>query len=334
MAEQKFSESEHAWVEERLSAFVDDQLAALERAQLQRHLRDCARCQASLASLRWTISLVKQAPAPALPRTFALPVPMPTQSAPSRGFGFARLATVVATLLLFAVIGVDAITRLGGGGVNNAPAALQRAPQPTSIARAPEVQDQSKQESPTTSTGALFAAPQPTATALATQPAAPVLPSAVPPAPASAPTAAPAAPTAVLGLGAGPESAETSSPTVKSAASPPPRAPAVAPRATLTGTTAPVAGAANLATPVPSSPTVTVPTPTATATVALPSPTATARSSPTPNAQAYAVPTAAPAAQPPSETAPRNDLTLRAAEIGLFFLAVFFAAVTFLSRRK
>ncbi|HEX7593570.1 MAG TPA: zf-HC2 domain-containing protein, partial [Anaerolineae bacterium] len=113
MAERKFSATEHAWVEERLSAYIDNQLAPLERAQLERHLRDCVRCQASLASLRWTVSLVQQAPAPALPRAFTLPVP--ARHAPAFGFGLARLATVAATLLLFAVIGVDAISQLGGG---------------------------------------------------------------------------------------------------------------------------------------------------------------------------------------------------------------------------
>ena len=335
MPERNFSENEHAWVEERLSAFVDDQLAPLERAQLERHLRECARCQASLASLRWTISLVKQAPAPALPRTFTLPMPVPspapTRRASSFGFGFARLATVVATLLLFAVIGVDAISQLGGGTAAFGPGAQQSAAQPTSVALAPaQVQDQAKQASPTVSTANSFAAAQPTATTPATRPQAPA---ALPPAPASAPTAAPAGP---FGLGGGPETAETGSPPDKSAASPLPRAPGVEPRATATTTQAPAAGAALLATPVPPAPAAAIPASTATATVAVPSPNATARPlpSPTPNAQAYAAPTLAPLPSHQFETPQQIASPLRWTEIGLFFLVVFFAATSILLRRR
>ena len=58
MADRNFAANEHAWIEERLSAYIDNQLAPLEHAQLERHLRGCARCQASLASLRWTVSLL------------------------------------------------------------------------------------------------------------------------------------------------------------------------------------------------------------------------------------------------------------------------------------
>ena len=313
-------------MEERLSGFIDNQLAALERAQLERHLRDCKRCQTSLASLRWTISLVKQVPAPTLPRMFTLPMPAPTRPASAWGFGFARLATVVATLLLFAVIGLDAISQLGGGVGSRAPVAVQNAAAPTSVALAPQVEDQAKHVSPTASTGALFAAPT-------TQPAAPALPPALPPMPASAPTAAPAAaPTVILGLGAGPDTAETSSPTVKSAATALPRAPAAVPRATATSTLAPAASAAGLATPVP--PTATVPAPTATATAVPPNPTATARPSPTINAQAYAAPTLAPLPPRQLETPQAIASPIRWTEIGLLFLVVFFAAIAVLMRRK
>ena len=330
MAERNFSENEHAWVEERLSAYVDDQLAALERAQLERHLRDCPRCQANLASLRWTISLVKQAPASALPRMFTLPVPTPAQQVPSWGFGLARLATVVATLLLFAVLGVDAISNLGESGLrSSAPAVVQSASQPTSVALAPQVQDQAKQASPTASTGALFVVPT-------TQPAAPAVPPALPPVPASAPTSAPAAaPDALSGLGGGPETAETASPPgAKAATSPLPRAPAVAPRATATATLAPAAAAAILATRAPASPTATVPVPFGTAALVVSSPTATARPSLTPNAQAYAAPTLALLPPRQLETPQPIASPVRWAEIGLFFLVVFFATITILARRK
>ncbi len=188
MADRKFPENEHAWVEERLSVYVDNQLAPKERVQLEHHLRDCARCQASLASLTWTLSLVKQVPVPTLPRSFTLPVPASTRRAPSFDFGFAGLATVAATLLLFAVLGVDAISQLGGGFTASAPAALQNAANPTSVALAPsQAQDQAKEATPTSPVRPLVA-PQPTAAPAASSPA---QPAALPPAPASATSPAP-----------------------------------------------------------------------------------------------------------------------------------------------
>lgn len=334
MADRKFSENEHAWVKERLSSYTDNQLAPLERAQLERHLRDCGRCQASFASLKWTLALVKQAPAPALPRSFTLPVPPQTRRAPSFGFGFARLATVVATLLLFAVVGVDAISQLGGGFTASAPApaALENATKPTSVALAPaQAQDQAKEATPTSSPVKLFVAPQPMA---APPTARPVQPAALPPAPASAPSPAP---TEVSGRGGAPEMAETSSASsVKGTGGTPPlpKVPAVAPRASITPTL--VVGAASMATPV--APT-SVPQPPATmavpaATTTIPSPTGTARPSPTPAAQAFAQPTLAPLSQRGVETPRQNVSPVRVAEVGLFFFVVFFAAVTVLLWRR
>ena len=295
MADRRNSGNEHAWVEERLSAYINDQLEARERAQLERHLRDCARCQASLASLRWTISLVKQAPAPALPRQFTLPLPAPRtqpRGMPAFGFGFARLATVVATLLLFAVVGLDVISQLGGGYGASAPApvALQNAAQPTSVALAPEqAEDQSKRLTPTA------AAPQ--ATLLARPPA-----PAVPP-PASA--------------------TETLKGSATTAAAP--KGPAQ--RASATPTTSALAGAAS----VP--PTVA---PTARPQATAPPPTATAPPSPTPAAQALAQPTGAPLPPRPEVERPQPVVTpVRATEIGLSFVAIFFGIVTvLLGRRK
>ncbi len=106
MFDRKISDM-HAWVEERLSGYIDSQIAADERAQIERHLADCARCRASLESLRWTVSLLKQAPAPALPRSFAIPIVRRESRAGNFSFGFLRAATALATLLLCLVVGLD-----------------------------------------------------------------------------------------------------------------------------------------------------------------------------------------------------------------------------------
>lgn len=72
----------HAFVEERLSDYLDGQLNSEDMARVREHLSSCQRCQASLESLRWTVNLLHQVPAPALPRQFTLPV---TSRVPAAG---------------------------------------------------------------------------------------------------------------------------------------------------------------------------------------------------------------------------------------------------------
>lgn len=160
----------HTWVEERLSDFIDNQLAPSERARVETHLADCAQCRASIESMRWTIALVKQAPALATNRSFVLPVPA-RRAQSTFVFGFARFATALATLLLFAVIGIDLISQFGGA-TSSAPVALNQSEASQSVAFAP-----TKVPAPTS-------APQPAAGAASS--AAPL-----PPAPAAVPPAAP-----------------------------------------------------------------------------------------------------------------------------------------------
>src|SRR5215469_2868009 len=58
---------------EQLSALIDGELSAAERAGLERHLGGCAQCQAELAQLRRVRVLLGALPAPAVPRSFTLP---------------------------------------------------------------------------------------------------------------------------------------------------------------------------------------------------------------------------------------------------------------------
>src|SRR5690242_10748436 len=73
---------------ERLSAYLDDELGAEERAALERHLPGCARCQAELADLRDVRALLGALPMPAAARSFTLPddgvVPQPIAAAVAR----------------------------------------------------------------------------------------------------------------------------------------------------------------------------------------------------------------------------------------------------------
>lgn len=95
-----------AYVEERLSEYLDGTLSPQERAIVETHLATSERARASLESLRYTVQLLKQTPAPALPRQFTLPVTSraPVQGAPSwltwslRGVAVAATAAFVILL--------------------------------------------------------------------------------------------------------------------------------------------------------------------------------------------------------------------------------------------
>ncbi len=99
-------ENMDAYVEERLSDYLDGTLSPHDRAIVETHLEASERARASLESLRYTVQLLKQTPAPALPRQFTLPVTSraPTQGAPSwltwslRGVAVAATAAFVILL--------------------------------------------------------------------------------------------------------------------------------------------------------------------------------------------------------------------------------------------
>lgn len=298
----------HMWVEARLSDYIDNQLPVAERARLEQHIGECQQCRASFESMRWTIALVKHAPAAATHRSFTLA--MPTQrTQPAVVFGFARLATALATLALFAIIGVDLIWQFGG--IASAPApmmapAAEKMNQPTSVAFAPTRAPES------TKAPEIVAAPQPTqapkaagAVSAAASSAAPL-----PPAPANVP---PPAPTNVSAP-AGAEASRTQSALDASKAQ------------TATQSARQPALGGNIITPTITLPTATtVPTSTSMPPTETPAPTlvAQAREQVTPATSVTAADSPAPLISP-----------LRAAEIGLFFLAIFFATLTVLLWRQ
>lgn len=86
----------------QLSAYADGELDPTSRAALEAHLPHCPRCQAALADLRAVKAVLGAMPAPALPRSFAIPEdePLPLVSAGRAqarearrgGTGAARLA--------------------------------------------------------------------------------------------------------------------------------------------------------------------------------------------------------------------------------------------------
>ena len=121
--------SEHEWVGESLSAYIDGELAGRERAQVEQHLKECQACAENLRTLRQTLALLKELPVIPAPRSFAVrpgvarPRPAPAPSA--WGYGLLKGATAIAALLLVLLIGGDvALHVFGGPLVSWAPAAV------------------------------------------------------------------------------------------------------------------------------------------------------------------------------------------------------------------
>ena len=106
-----------AWVEERLSDYLDGTLSPQERAMVEAHLQTSERARASLESLRWTVSLLKQTPAPALPRQFTLPITprAPARNAPGWMVWGLRGVAVAATAA-FVILLVGTLLRQPSGG--------------------------------------------------------------------------------------------------------------------------------------------------------------------------------------------------------------------------
>jgi len=325
MAERNFDKM-HAWVEERLSDYVDGQLTASERAQTEQHLRDCAGCRTSLESLRWSMSLIKQAPAPKLPRSFVLPVP--EKRAPAFGFVALRFATVAATLLLFALIATEFVTQFGGAPLS-APAPAQVMREAAPATSAPVIAFVPTQPAAPTKAPAAAAlptsAPKPTSAPMATKApeptkaAAPAAPAVLPtsaPKPVSAPTTASTnasevtrTVTPVTGLGGG--APETTTPVADGMTK---SAPVVAPRVVASPTALP-------------SPTTTL-APTLTL-----APTATN----VPTRVALVAPTTAPPVVPASKVAPQQPTMFspqRVAKFVVWFAVVFHGALTLLLWRR
>ncbi|HBY92715.1 MAG TPA: hypothetical protein DEP84_01935, partial [Chloroflexi bacterium] len=106
-----------------LSAYLDDEVALAERAQVEAHLLTCDRCRQELESLRWTVGLLERMPPVELPRTFYLSEADVAPAAPQRR---PRLLAWLQPLFAFstAVSAVLFVFFLLGGLNAGSPAAL------------------------------------------------------------------------------------------------------------------------------------------------------------------------------------------------------------------
>jgi hypothetical protein len=120
--------SEHDWVGDSLSAYIDGELSPRDNARVEQHLRECQTCAENVATLQQTVGLLRDLPRLPVPRSFALrPAqvqPKARVAAPQWGYGLLKGATALAALLLVLLIGADvSLQALGGFRFVGAPAA-------------------------------------------------------------------------------------------------------------------------------------------------------------------------------------------------------------------
>lgn len=128
----------HNQVAELLSAYIDGEVTGDERALVETHLATCVACARDLASLRQTVTMLRQLPLVAAPRPFTLRESDVASIRPARPAWW-RLpwaqGLVAAAAVLLCVAAAGGVWLLGRTGMVGAPAAPQpvalQAPAPT-----------------------------------------------------------------------------------------------------------------------------------------------------------------------------------------------------------
>jgi anti-sigma factor RsiW len=128
----------HNQVAELLSAYIDGEVTGDERALVEMHLATCVACARDMATLRQTVTMLRQLPSVAAPRPFTLRESDVASIRPPRPAWW-RLpwaqGLVAATAVLLCVAAVGGVWLLGRTGMVGAPTASQpvalQAPAPT-----------------------------------------------------------------------------------------------------------------------------------------------------------------------------------------------------------
>lgn len=111
--------TKHQYYEDRLSAYLDGELAPQEQDAVERHLATCQACQWDLDTLQATVQWTSELPTVPLPRVFTIPAPTQPERTIRRRWSFVPVlqgaTALVALLLFFAVAGDLLLSGFGGG---------------------------------------------------------------------------------------------------------------------------------------------------------------------------------------------------------------------------
>lgn len=121
------TQSEHERTAALLSAYVDGELTAKEKQQVEAHLAHCEACTEALRTWRYTKALLVEAPTPRLPRSFVVrraDLEARPAAAPRRALGlrsglahaYLRGATAVVTVAFALLVAGDLIAQFGFDG--------------------------------------------------------------------------------------------------------------------------------------------------------------------------------------------------------------------------
>lgn len=120
-------QSEHERIAAMLSTYIDGELMAKDRGQVETHVARCDACAEELRTLQYTKALLAEAPMPRIPRSFVVrraDLEAPTDAVPRRPFGlssrlaygYLKGATALVTVAFALVVAGDLIAQLGSGG--------------------------------------------------------------------------------------------------------------------------------------------------------------------------------------------------------------------------
>jgi len=135
--------TKHQYYEDRLSAYLDGELAPQEQDAVTRHLATCQACQWDLDTLQVTVQWTSELPTFPLPRVFTIPAPAQPERATRRRWSFVPVlqgaTALVALLLFFAVAGDFLLSGFVGGRAPEPMLMQEQAPAAVEITRVVEV---------------------------------------------------------------------------------------------------------------------------------------------------------------------------------------------------
>src|SRR6266542_652032 len=101
----------HDALNDALNAYLDGQLDAAQRTAIERHVSECALCEADLRELRMTRAALQALPLMRAPRTFVMPAEAP---APSRWLGLFTWGSRLGALATAACLALAVLSGRGG----------------------------------------------------------------------------------------------------------------------------------------------------------------------------------------------------------------------------
>jgi len=108
---------DHKFIQNNLSAYLDQRLTPRQKERVERHLAECPACRQKLATLRSTVALLRQTPTIPVPRSFVLPASVQVEQTRHRrwsmAYGMLRSAAIVISFALVLFLSSDAMITMG-----------------------------------------------------------------------------------------------------------------------------------------------------------------------------------------------------------------------------